>query len=142
MTGWRLGFVHGPSEVIETMIKLQQYSFVCAPQPVQWAGVVAMDVAVAGHVVDYRCKRDLLVEGLAELYEMAMPGGAFYAFPRAPGGSATEFVKRAIQHNLLVIPGHIFSQHDTHFRISYAASESTIERGIAVLRKLARAAHS
>ena len=44
MTGWRLGFVHGPAEIIDTMIKLQQYTFVCAPQPVQWAGAVAMDV--------------------------------------------------------------------------------------------------
>ena len=45
MTGWRLGYVHGPAEIIDTMIKLQQYTFVCAPQPVQWAGAVAMDVA-------------------------------------------------------------------------------------------------
>ena len=45
MTGWRLGYVHGPAEVIDTMIKLQQYTFVCAPQPVQWAGAAALDVA-------------------------------------------------------------------------------------------------
>jgi len=38
MTGWRLGYVHGPAEIIEAMTKLQQYTFVCAPQPVQWAG--------------------------------------------------------------------------------------------------------
>ena len=44
MTGWRLGFVHGPAEIIDEMIKLQQYTFVCAPQPVQWAGVAALDV--------------------------------------------------------------------------------------------------
>jgi aspartate/methionine/tyrosine aminotransferase len=47
MTGWRLGFVHGPAEIIETMVKLQQYTFVCAPQPVQWAGAVALDVDFA-----------------------------------------------------------------------------------------------
>ena len=44
MTGWRLGFAHGPGEVIQQMIKLQQYTFVCAPQPVQWAGIAALDV--------------------------------------------------------------------------------------------------
>ncbi len=43
MTGWRLGFVHGPGEVIQQMIKLQQYTFVCAPQPAQWAGITALD---------------------------------------------------------------------------------------------------
>ena len=37
MTGWRLGFAHGPAEIIQQMIKLQQYTFVCAPQPAQWA---------------------------------------------------------------------------------------------------------
>ena len=137
MTGWRVGYVHGPTEIIDTMIKLQQYTFVCAPQPAQWAGVTAMDVEVSGHVADYRRKRDMLVEGLSDLYELVVPGGAFYLYPRAPWGSGTEFVTRAIEHNLLIIPGSIFSRHDTHFRVSYAADDATIERGIEVLRKLA-----
>jgi aspartate aminotransferase/aminotransferase len=136
MTGWRVGFVHGPAEVIDTMIKLQQYSFVCAPQPAQWAAAVAMDVKLDGHVQDYRRKRDLLVDGLSDRYELVTPGGAFYAFPKAPGGSGSKFVKRAIEENLLVIPGSIFSRHDTHFRISYAADDAVIERGIEVLRRL------
>ena len=138
MTGWRLGFVHGPSEIMDTMLKLQQYTFVCAPQPVQWAGAVAMDVDVTSYMAAYRQKRDLLVDGLADLYELERPGGAFYIFPQAPGGSGKEFVAKAIEHNLLIIPGHIFSHRDTHFRISYAASDETIARGIEVLRKLAK----
>jgi aspartate aminotransferase/aminotransferase len=137
MTGWRLGFVHGPTEVVNTMIKLQQYTFVCAPQPAQWAGAVAMDVDVDQHVADYRRKRDLLVDGLADRYEFVVPGGAFYLFPEAPQGVGSEFVKRAIENNLLIIPGDIFSRRDTHFRISYAAPDEVIERGIEVLRKLA-----
>lgn len=137
MTGWRLGFVHGPSEVIETMIKLQQYSFVCAPQPAQWAGITAMDYDVSEYVTSYREKRDRLIAGLRDLYEITQPGGAFYAFPRVPHGTGTSFVERAIANNLLIIPGSIFSQQDTHFRISYAADDRTIDRGIEVLRKLA-----
>ncbi len=50
MTGWRLGFVHGPAAIIDEMIKLQQYTFVCAPQPVQWAGAAAMDVDMSRHI--------------------------------------------------------------------------------------------
>lgn len=139
MTGWRVGFVHGPSEVIETMIKLQQYTFVCAPQPAQWASLQAMDVDVSQFMDSYRGKRDRLMEGLRNDYEVTVPGGAFYVFPQAPGGlSGAEFVARAIEHNLLVIPGNIFSQRDSHFRISYAASDEMIDRGIEVLRKLAR----
>jgi aspartate aminotransferase len=138
MTGWRLGFVHGPAEVIDTMVKLQQYTFVCAPQPVQWAGAVAMDVDMGRYVADYKRKRDLIVNGLSDLYEITKPGGAFYVFPKAPWGTGGEFVAEAIKHNLLIIPGNIFSSHDTHFRISYAAADETIQRGIEVLRKLAK----
>ncbi len=138
MTGWRLGFVHGPAEVIDTMVKVQQYTFVCAPQPVQWAGAVAMDVDIQEHIDAYHKKRDMIVEGLADLYEMAGPSGAFYVFPKTPWGTGTEFSKKAIDNNLLIIPGKVFSQRDTHFRISYAASNDTLARGIEVLRKLAR----
>jgi aspartate aminotransferase/aminotransferase len=138
MTGWRVGFVHGPAEVIDTMIKLQQYSFVCAPQPAQWAGAVAMDVDISEHVAAYRKKRNLLIDGISDLYEVAQPGGAFYAFPRAPWGTGSEFVTKAIENNLLIIPGNIFSHRDTHFRISYAADDAVIERGIEVLRRLAK----
>ena len=138
MTGWRVGFVHGPTEIIETMIKLQQYSFVCAPQPAQWGAAVAMETDISGHVSDYQRKRDLLVNGIADLYEVVPPNGAFYVYPRAPGNNGSDFVSRAIENNLLIIPGKIFSRHDTHFRISYAADDATIERGIEVLRRLAR----
>lgn len=138
MTGWRLGFAHGPAAVIDAMVKVQQYSFVCAPQPVQWAGAVAMDVDISGYVAQYRRKRDLVYEGLADVFELVKPGGAFYAFPKAPWGTATEFVTEAIQNRLLIIPGGIFSQRDTHFRLSYAAADTVLEQGIEVLRKLAR----
>jgi aspartate aminotransferase len=136
MTGWRLGYAHGPAEVIEAMTKLQQYSFVCAPQPFQWAGAAALEIDMQSHIADYRRKRDLLVAGLRDIYELETPGGAFYAFPKAPWGTASEFVARAIERELLIIPGNIFSHRDTHFRISYAASDETIQRGIEVLRKL------
>ena len=137
MTGWRLGYVHGPAEVIDAMIKLQQYTFVCAPQPAQWAGAAAMDVVLQDHIDAYRNKRNRLLEGLQGLYEFTRPGGAFYLFPKAPWGTGTEFVSKAIEENLLIIPGGIFSGRDTHFRISYAAADETIDRGVEVLKKLA-----
>ncbi len=121
------------------MIKLQQYSFVCAPQPAQWAGVAALDVDVKPYIDSYRCKRDMLVAGLRDLYDLTTPGGAFYLFPRLPWGSGIEFVTRGVEkHQLLVIPGNVFSRRDTHFRISYAASDAMLARGIEALRKLAK----
>jgi aspartate aminotransferase/aminotransferase len=138
MPGWRLGFAHGPSAIIEEMIKLQQYSFVCAPHPFQWAAVAAMDLDNRERIDAYRRKRDLVVEGLADRYELVAPRGAFYAFPKTPWGTGAEFVEKAItEHQLLIIPGSVFSRRDTHFRIAYAAPDAVIQRGIEVLRAMA-----
>jgi aspartate aminotransferase/aminotransferase len=139
MTGWRLGFAHGPADVIDAMTKLQQFTFVCAPQPVQWAGLAALEVDMRPHIDQYRRKRDRMLSGLADLYEIVAPGGAFYIFPKAPWGTGGEFVARAIERELLIIPGQIFSRRDSHFRISYAAGDETLDRGIEVLRQLAQA---
>jgi aspartate/methionine/tyrosine aminotransferase len=140
VTGWRLGFVHGPSVIIDKLTMLQQYTFVCAPHPLQWAALAALDVDMSRHIAAYRRKRDTVVAGLSEAgYSVANPGGAFYVFPQVPDGRGTgsEFVARAIANELLIIPGNIFSSRDTHFRISYAASDETIGRGLDVLRRLA-----
>lgn len=137
MTGWRLGYVHGPKEIIQTMIKLQQYSFVCAPTPLQWGAMAALDHDMTQHYSDYAKKRDRIVAGLRGYYEFTEPGGAFYIFPKVPSGTGTDFVQRAIENELLIIPGKIFSARDTHFRVSFAASDATLDRGIEVLRKLA-----
>jgi aspartate aminotransferase/aminotransferase len=146
VTGWRLGFVHGPSAIIDKLTALQQYTFVCAPHPLQWAAVAAMDVDMSANIASYKRRRDLVVTGLTEAgYSVAKPGGAFYVFPEVPKGTgrasgtqetASEFVARAIENELLIIPGNIFSARDTNFRISYAASESTLRRGLDVLAKL------
>ena len=140
MTGWRLGYaaVHESiKDVIEEMTKLQQYTFVCAPAPFQKAAIAALDYDVSNFVNVYRKKRDLLYDGLKDKFELVKPGGAFYAFVKAPGGSATDFVEKAIANNVLVIPGNVFSEKDTHFRISYAASDNKIEQGVEILCKLA-----
>ncbi len=138
MTGWRVAYVHGPSEIIDTMLKLQQYTFVCAPHPAQVASVAAMDTDISQHVDAYRLKRNRILEGLKDNYEIVQPGGAFYVFPKLPWGSGEEFVEAAIENNLMVIPGNIFSDEDTHFRISYAVDDDTLERGIEILNQLAK----
>jgi aspartate aminotransferase/aminotransferase len=138
MTGWRLGFCHGPPRLMQEMSKLQQVTYVCAPSMVQHAGVVAWDHDVSAIVADYKRKRDLIYEGLRDRFEVVKPGGAFYVFPRAPWGTGMEFVSEAVRNNLLVIPGGTFSRKDTHFRISYAAEDRTIERGVEILNRLAR----
>jgi aspartate aminotransferase/aminotransferase len=139
MTGWRLGYAHGPSWLIQEMAKLQQFSFVCAPAPLQEAVVGALDLDLTAQTEAYRRKRDRVVEALSGHYELTRPTGAFYAFPRVPErwASASDFVAEAVRHNLLVIPGNVFSRRDSHIRISYAVDDRTLDRGLDVLRRLA-----
>ncbi|MFW5653666.1 MAG: pyridoxal phosphate-dependent aminotransferase [Planctomycetota bacterium] len=139
MTGWRLGYVAGPKPIVESIAKMQQYSFVCAPSMVQCAGVEAFNVDMTDHVAAYARKRDRVLEALTPLTEVARPDGAFYVFPKVPehlGLTGTEFVKRAIERELLIIPGGVFSNRDTHFRISYATTDEKLDRGIEILTEL------
>ncbi|MFZ0033460.1 MAG: aminotransferase class I/II-fold pyridoxal phosphate-dependent enzyme [Sedimentisphaerales bacterium] len=139
MAGWRLGFAAADEslkDVIEQMTKIQQYTFVCAPSPFQKAAIAALDYDVSDFVRAYRKKRDLIYEGLKDKFELIKPGGAFYAFVKAPAGGATKFVEKAIANNVLIIPGNVFSEKDTHFRISYATSDKKIEQGVEILRRL------
>ena len=77
--------------------------------------------------------------GLRGHYRFVQPGGAFYLYPEAPGGSGSAFAQRAIdQEKLLVVPGTVFGAADTHFRIAYTVSEAILDRGIAALQRLAR----
>ncbi len=138
MTGWRLGFAHGPRRLIEEMSKLQQFTFVCAPSMVQYAGVAAWDMDMSSIVAEYRGKRDRVYEGLKDRFELVKSEGAFYLFPKAPWGSSMEFVSECIRNELLLIPGNVFSRRDTHFRLSYAASAETLDRGLEILNRLAR----
>lgn len=141
ITGWRLGYATGPRRLIEEMTKLQQYSFVCAPSALQWGALAALDVDMSSYVATYQRRRDMVVQRLSKVTEIVTPGGAFYAFPQVPprlGITATQFIDRCLEKNLLAIPGNVFSARDTHIRLSYATDEATLGRGLDVLVELMR----
>ena len=141
MTGWRVGWVHGPKEIIDACTMLQQYTFVCAPHVGQWAALAALDAAMDLPLAECRRKRDRLMAGLRGHYEFVQPGGAFYLYPQAPGGSGRAFAARAAEdERLIVVPGSVFGAADTHFRIAYTVTDHTLDRGIAALRRLAATA--
>jgi aspartate/methionine/tyrosine aminotransferase len=140
MTGWRLGYAAGPRTLIEQMAKLQQYSFVCAPSMAQYGLAEAFDVDMSAFVASYQRKRDMVLKALEGVVNVVKPGGAFYVFGEVPprlGLSGTEFVERAIDRNVLMIPGGVFSGRDTHFRLSYAAPDEKLEAGLPIVRELA-----
>ncbi|MCZ6836613.1 MAG: aminotransferase class I/II-fold pyridoxal phosphate-dependent enzyme [Planctomycetota bacterium] len=138
-TGWRMGYVAGPASIIREMAKLQQYTFVCAPSMSQYGLVGVFDVDMTSYVEAYRRKRDMVIRAFDGVANLATPGGAFYAFvevPESMGLTATQFVEKGIEQNVLTIPGNVFSKADTHFRISYATSDDKLEAGLEVLTGL------
>ena len=143
MTGWRVGWVHGPAEIIDACTMLQQYTFVCAPQIGQWGAIAAIDAPMDVPLSECKRKRDKLMAGIAGHYSFVKPGGAFYLYPEAPGGSGKRFAEIAAeQEKLIVVPGSVFGAADTHFRIAYTVTDRTLDRGIAALIRLAGAAQA
>lgn len=136
MTGWRLGYVAGPRDIIQQMITLQQYTFSSVNSFAQKAAIKALDFNVEAYIREYKKKRNLIYEGLREKFKVQKPQGAFYIFPEVPGGNGEAFVEKAIQNNLFIVPGSVFSKRNTHVRISFAASEETLLRGIEVLNRI------
>ncbi|MFM1805102.1 MAG: hypothetical protein RL136_1981 [Planctomycetota bacterium] len=140
-TGWRLGYIAGPQDLVQSIAKLQQYTYVCAPSMAQYAAAHAYEVDMQPWVDRFERRRDMVLEAFNGLAEVATPGGAFYAFVKVPeslGMTATQFVEQAIARNVLVIPGSVFSSRDTHFRLSFAAKEETLSKGLEVLTGLMR----
>lgn len=138
-TGWRLGYVAGPRPIVQQIMKLQQYTFVCAPSMAQVGVAGAFEVNLSSMVAAYERKRDIVAGAFEDVTDLIRPGGAFYAFVKVParlGLTATQFTERAIEQNVITIPGSVFSRRDTHFRISFAAPDDTVRKGVEVLRSM------
>jgi aspartate aminotransferase/aminotransferase len=138
-TGWRLGYAAGPERLIDEMLKLKQQTFVCAPSALQKAVVNAHDIDLSPMLERFTSRRDMVVDLLGDVTELTVPDGSFFAFPRVPehlGMTGTELITKAIENDVLVIQGNVFSAKDTHFRISFAAADVLLERGLTILRSL------
>lgn len=135
VTGWRIGYAHGPSEIIAGMTKLQQYTFVCAPSPAQFAILESFDDLPIKEYANYKVKRDFLFDSLKNKYELNKPEGAFYAFIKIPD-KRPDFVEELIKKKLLVVPGKVFSERNTHFRVSFAVDDKILDKGIKILLKI------
>ncbi|MCD8250182.1 MAG: aminotransferase class I/II-fold pyridoxal phosphate-dependent enzyme [Lachnospiraceae bacterium] len=130
MTGWRLGYACGPSEIISQMTKIHQFAIMCAPPTRQYAAVEALrtgdeDVAMLREAYDQR--RRYLVHAFKEMgLECFEPYGAFYIFPciKEFGMTSEEFAARFLQEEkVAVVPGTAFGDCGEGFlRISYAYS--------------------
>lgn len=130
MTGWRLGYVCGPGEIIEQMTKIHQFAIMCAPTTSQYAAVEAMrngDEDVSRMRESYNQRRRYLMNAFREIgLKCFEPFGAFYVFPciKEFGLTSEEFAMRLLEEeHVAVVPGTAFGDCGEGFlRISYAYS--------------------
>lgn len=138
MTGWRVGYVCAPAPIIEAMMKIHQYTMLCAPITSQIAALEAIrngERDVADMVEDYDRRRRMFVAGLNRVgIPCELPGGAFYAFPNIEftGLDASTFAERLLQEErVLVVPGDVFGPGGKgHVRCCYATAPKLLEEAI------------
>lgn len=137
MTGWRLGYIAGPTEIIQAINELQQYTVFSSSSIAQHAALEALKHPVK-FIAKYQRKRDLVMKHFQQAgYEMHGGQGAYYVFFQAPHDlTDLEFVERAAERNLLLVPGRAFSSRHGYVRLSYGADLATIEKGLAIIDKL------
>ncbi len=112
-----LGFVNAPALMQRLVTSLQRTSVAIEP---------------------YRRKRDILYNKLTELgFEVVKPGGGFYLFPKSPLADEMEFIKKATENRILLVPGSGFGAPG-YFRIAYCIDDDIIERSLPVWEKLAK----
>jgi aminotransferase len=138
MTGWRVGYVCAPPELLNAMYKIHSYTIMCVPTTSQKAAIEALksgETAVRDMVGQYNQRRRLIVDGLNHAgLECHLPQGAFYAFPsiRRTGLTSEAFAMRLIEEeHVAVVPGTAFGMGgEGHIRISYATSLTKIEEAL------------
>lgn len=135
MTGWRIGYACGPTDIIEAMMKIHQYSILCAPVMGQEAAIEALDRgarSVERMREEYRLRRNHIVSSLNEAgIPCHLPKGAFYVFPdiRGTGLSSKEFsLKLLEEQKVAVVPGTAFGPGgEGYVRCSYATAMDQIK---------------
>ncbi|SDK27879.1 aminotransferase [Sediminibacillus albus] len=138
MTGWRLGYLAGPEQFLQAMLKIHQYTMMCAPTIAQHG---ALEALVNGRedvermVASYRQRRNYFVKASNQIgLPCHRPGGAFYAFPsiRKTGLSSEQFAEQLLkEEKVAVVPGAVFGEGgEGHIRCSYAASMENLQIAI------------
>jgi aminotransferase len=140
MTGWRLGFILGPADIVGLARKIHQYTIMSAPTTAQVAAIAALTDPAAEDAVlamrdSYNVRRRLLLDGLNSIGMPAFePRGAFYVFPdiRVSGMSSEEFAMTLIEEErVAAVPGPAFGLGgEGYVRMCYATARDKIEEAL------------
>lgn len=144
MTGWRLGYVAGPLKIIEAINELQQYMVMSSSSIAQYAALEAIKQPGGQMRNKYLKKRNYLLKRLTEMgYSVEGAQGAFYMFIQAPADMVDlDFVEKAADHDVLIVPGRAFASRHGYFRISYGSSMETLEKGLDQIEIITRELNS
>jgi aminotransferase len=143
MTGFRLGYACAPPELIEAMMKIHQYTMLCASSLSQKAAIEALARPasdIANMVQEYRRRRNFIAAALTDMgLECHRPLGAFYAFPSIArsGLSSRDFALRLLQEEkVAVVPGSAFGACGEGFvRCAYATSMDNVTEAMARMKR-------
>ncbi len=143
MTGWRLGYVAGPAEIMAAISKVHQHTMLSPSSMAQMAALEALkngEEDIQQMLAEYSRRRQVIVSGLNEIgLRCHEPKGAFYAFPsvQVTGMTSDEFTENLLkEEKVIVMPGTLFGQQGKGYvRCCYATSLSDIEEA---LRRMAR----
>jgi len=138
MTGWRIGYLCAPQELLDAALKIHQYVMLCAPVMGQVGAVEALRSAEEDKnnmVNEYRLRRNLFVAGLNRIgLTCHVPEGAFYAFPsvKTTGLSDVEFAEQLLKkQRVAVVPGSVFGVGgENHIRCAYAVSRKDLNTAL------------
>ncbi|AKB43371.1 MULTISPECIES: pyridoxal phosphate-dependent aminotransferase [Methanosarcina] len=143
MTGWRLGYLTAPPEILKLLLKIQSHSVSSATTFVQYGGLEALQGpqdSVKAMVDRFKVRRDVLIDGLNKMgFECKKPDGAFYAFANVSEyGNGTQVAERLLKEaQVAVTPGIAFGSSGEDFvRISYATSIDRIREALERLEKV------
>ena len=144
MTGWRLGAVIGPSNVIEKMRLLLETTSSCVPPFIQKAGIEAIEgdqTLQKNMYLEYEKRRDLIVNGINSItgLDCISPGGAFYVFVniKKTGMTSESFCDYLLEDSgVAILPGTSFGEFGEGFvRICYAVDQDEIKNALERIKK-------
>lgn len=143
MTGWRLGYSAAPREISEAMLKIHQYTMMCASTMAQYGAIEALRNGLSDVEYmrkNYRQRRNYFVSSLQEIgLSCHLPGGAFYAFPsiKGTGLSSEEFAHRLLlEERVAVVPGNVFGESgEGYIRCSYASSLEQLQEAVKLIER-------
>lgn len=143
MTGWRLGYVCGPAEILKQITKIHQFAIMCAPTTSQYAAAEALrscDGEVERMKEEYDARRKIIVKGFSDLgLTCREPKGAFYVFPsiKSTGMTSDEFCEKLLySKRVALVPGTAFGEGgEGYVRASYCYSVDHIKEALSRIKE-------